>query len=94
MINAEILQKLESISKINLTSEEKEKALEFFNDSIAKFDILANVDTDGIEPLVTSFTVCSLMRDDTAYKMVSSDALFENAPEARDGYFVVPRVLE
>ena len=94
MINSEILQKLESISKINLTDAEKETALEFFKDSVAKFDMLANVDTNDVEPLVTPFSLCSLMRDDAVYKTVSSDALFENAPEARDGYFVVPRVLE
>ena len=88
------LKKLESLAKINLTDDEKNKAIEFFDFMIRKFDTLDNIDTKNIEPLVTVSSLNNIMREDVAYKMVSRETLLENAPEQHDGYFVVPRILE
>ena len=88
------LKTLESLSKINLLDEEKNKAYEFFELWIEKFDMLENVDTENVEPLVTVSSLVNVMREDKAYKMLSREELLENAPEQNDGYFVVPRILE
>jgi len=88
------LKTLESLSKINLLDEEKNKAYEFFEFWIEKFDMLENVDTENVEPLVTVSSLVNVMREDKAYKMLSREELLENAPEQNDGYFVVPRILE
>jgi len=88
------LKKLESLSKINLTDTEKNTALEFFEFYIPKFDMLENINTENIEPLVTVSSLENVMREDISHKMISVDELLENAPEQRDGYFVVPRILE
>ena len=88
------LKILESLSKINLTDDEKNKADDFFKFWIEKFDMLENVDTENIEPLVTVSSLVNVMREDTAYKMLSREELLENAPEQHDGYFIVPRILE
>ena len=88
------LKKLESLSKINLTDEERNAALEFFGFYISKFDMLEDIDTENIEPLVTVSSLENVMREDISHKMISVDELLENAPDQRDGYFVVPRILE
>ena len=88
------LKNLESLSKINLTDEEKNTAAGFFDFWIEKFDALANVDTENIEPLITVSSLENVMREDVSFKMVSVEKLLENAPEQHDGYFVVPRILE
>ncbi|MCL1857988.1 MAG: Asp-tRNA(Asn)/Glu-tRNA(Gln) amidotransferase subunit GatC [Oscillospiraceae bacterium] len=91
MVNLKIL---ESLSKINLTDDEKNKASEFFEFWTEKFDMLENIDTENIEPLVTVSPLVNVMREDISNKMVSREKLLENAPEQNDGYFVVPRILE
>ena len=88
------LKTLESLSKINLTDEEKTAAVEFFGFFVPKFDMLENIDTENTEPLVTVSSLENVMRDDVSHQMVSVDELLENAPEQHNGYFVVPRILE
>ena len=88
------IKTLESLTKLNLTDEEKTAAVEFFDYFIPKFDMLENVDTENIEPLITVSSLVNVMREDASYKMTSVDELLENAPEQYNGYFVVPRILE
>jgi aspartyl-tRNA(Asn)/glutamyl-tRNA(Gln) amidotransferase subunit C len=88
------LKTLESLSKINLTDDEKITALEYFDFWVKKFDMLENIDTENTEPLITVSSLVNVMREDISYKMVSVDRLFENAPEEYNNYFVVPRILE
>ena len=85
---------LESLAKINLTDEEEKTAGEFFEFFIPKFALFENIGTENVEPLVTVSSLENIMREDTAYRMVSREALLENSPENNDGYFVVPRILE
>ena len=88
------LEKLEWLTKIKLTDEEKESALEYFSAAIDKFSALENIDTKNTEPLITVSSLENIMRQDTAFKAFSRETLLENAPDHRDGYFVVPRILE
>ena len=88
------LKTLEFLSKINLTNEEKIAALEFFDFFTNKFDMLENIDTEDIEPLVTVSSLVNVMREDISHKMVSVEKLLENTPEQHNNYFVVPRILE
>ena len=90
----ETLKTLELLSKINLTDAERNTALEFFEFYIPKFDMLENVDTENIEPLITVSSLENVMREDVSKKMVSVEKLLENAPDQYNGYFVVPRILE
>ena len=88
------LEKLESLAKINLTDEEKNKAAEFFDLWIEKFDRLEEIGTENIEPLVAVSSLVNVTREDIAEKMVSVSELLENAPEQYNNYFVVPRIIE
>ena len=88
------IKTLESLTKINLTDDEKTAAVEFFDFFIQKFDMFENIGAENIEPLVTVSSLVNVMRDDMAEKMIGVDELLENAPEQYNGYFVVPRILE
>lgn len=54
--------------------------------------LLAQVDTDGVEPMVTVFEQDLYMREDEieAYSM-DLDIAMSNAPQLKDGMFVVPK---
>ena len=88
------LNTLESLSKIKLTDEEKNKAVEYFDYWLKKFDMLEGIDTENIAPLVSVFSKDNVMREDISRKMVDVDKLLQTAPEQYNGYFVVPRILE
>ena len=88
------LTELESLAKINLNEEEKNRAKEYFESWIKRFETLENVKTDGVEPLVTVSSLENVMREDISHKMTDREKLLENSPDQYDGYFVVPRILD
>ncbi|MCL1794307.1 MAG: Asp-tRNA(Asn)/Glu-tRNA(Gln) amidotransferase subunit GatC [Oscillospiraceae bacterium] len=88
------LETLKSLSKIKLSEKENSAAEEYFKYWIFKFDMLDEVGTNGIEPLVSVLPLENVMREDISRKMATLDELLENSPEQHEGYFVVPRVLD
>jgi len=91
MINFE---KLESLVKIKLTDAERDDAIKYFDGRIRKFDKLADIDTENVEPLISVANLENIMREDVACKIFDRKILLENAHEQHDGYVVVPRILE
>ena len=88
------LDKLESLAMLKLTESERAAACEYFDLYIKKFDGLAQIDTQNIEPLISVSSLENIMRDDISYKIISRDKLLETAPHQQDGYIIVPRILE
>jgi len=94
MVNFE---KLESLVKIKLTEEEKTAAVEFFNlwlENFEKLDKLENADTENTEPLISVSSLENVMREDVPCKLFDRETLLASAPERRDGYIVIPKVIE
>jgi len=55
---------------------------------------LAEVETDGVEPMTRMGDMTLPMRADAVTAGNCADAVLANAPEAEDGYFAVPKVVE
>jgi aspartyl-tRNA(Asn)/glutamyl-tRNA(Gln) amidotransferase subunit C len=88
------IEELARIEKLTLTPEEKE-----FIDVNAKvleesFAALTQINTDGIEPMVSVIDVKNVLRNDVSSKMLSREELLKNAPEQYDGYFQVPKTID
>jgi len=56
-------------------------------------EILNSVDTTGVEPMYSPIEQAAPLRPDEAAASLSREDLFANAPEASDGFFVVPRIV-
>jgi aspartyl-tRNA(Asn)/glutamyl-tRNA(Gln) amidotransferase subunit C len=56
---------------------------------------LNEVNTDGVEPMASGVAGMALRRrEDRVTDGDCRDKVLANAPAARDGYFVVPKVIE
>ena len=55
---------------------------------------LRRVDTTGVEPTAHVLPLVNVMRDDEVRPSYPPDAMLANAPDAQDGQFRVPRILE
>jgi len=89
-----MIDKLAKTKKLKLTYEEKafiENKKKILEES---FTVLAQVNTDGIEPLVSVLESENVLREDISKKMISREELLKNAPEQYDGYFQVPKTVE
>lgn len=55
---------------------------------------LESVDTEGVEPMTTAVAAQTPMRPDTVTDGEQPEAVLANAPEAEEGFFAVPKVVE
>ena len=55
---------------------------------------LAEVNTDGVEPMTTSVAMKLPLRDDVVTEGGDPARVLSNAPKTDKGFFVVPKVVE
>lgn len=57
-------------------------------------DQLAEVDVEGVEPLISPNPMRLRLRPDEVTEGNRRDDVLMNAPNARDGFYTVPKVVE
>jgi aspartyl-tRNA(Asn)/glutamyl-tRNA(Gln) amidotransferase subunit C len=57
-------------------------------------ETLAEVDTQGVEPMTSAAETSLLMRKDEVTEGNLEDKVLLNAPEAAHGFYTVPKVVE
>ncbi|QGG80996.1 Asp-tRNA(Asn)/Glu-tRNA(Gln) amidotransferase subunit GatC [Litorivicinus lipolyticus] len=57
-------------------------------------DEMADVDTQGVEPLTNPLDRTQTLRADAVTETNQRDALMQNAPATQDGLFLVPKVID
>lgn len=92
-ISNDVIEEVEILAKLQLTSEEKVKAGQDMEEMIDYFDKMNELDTDGIEPMTHIFNMGNVMREDEVTNGDGSDSTLKNAPERQDRAFVVPKTV-
>ena len=93
-MDREILRRLESLNQLRLTEDEKVKMLNFFEMQEKETEALYEINTDNVERMVHVMPLENILREDVMIKNFTRDELQEDAPEAYDGYWQVPRLVE
>ena len=88
------LERLQKLNQLNLTEEETAKILSFFETAAEDAEILDTVNTVNVERMVYVMPMTNIIREDIAKKLFTRDQLQEQAPEAMDGYWQVPRLVD
>ena len=88
------LKKLEQQSRLSLTPEEEDHATAQLMELIDFADALHNIDTEGVPPLFTPSESRNIHLTERDAPRLSVDEALQNAPEKRDGFFLVPPVVE
>jgi aspartyl-tRNA(Asn)/glutamyl-tRNA(Gln) amidotransferase subunit C len=75
-----------------------DNAMEMFAEQLGSIleyvEKLGAVDTSGITPTAHAVEMANAFRKDEATHHLQRDAALANAPEAEDGHFIVPKVIE
>lgn len=82
------------LARLSITDGDVGKVTEEFNQTLALFEALTTVSTDGIEPMVNPCTVYQPLRADSVMTLVEREDLMQNAPASEQNYFLVPRVID
>lgn len=82
-----------TLSRLHVSPDEQALFARQFGDILAYMDVLAEVDTTGIEPLYSPVQHEGTLREDEARHLRSREAVLANAPHGDGEYFVVPRIV-
>ena len=88
------LARLEKLNQLKLTETEEVQLMDFFAKAEQDAQLLSTVDTENVERMVYVMPMTNIIREDIVKKVYTRDQLQEQAPEAMDGYWQVPQVME
>lgn len=93
-ITDDTIKYVAALAKLDLSSEEKEKAKKDLGSILAYMEIMNELDTEKIEPMSHVFPITNVFREDVVVNKPNRDILLSNAPAQKDGCFMVPKTVE
>lgn len=93
VIDDETIEYVGILAKLELSDVEKEQAKKDMGRMLDYIDKMAELDTEGVEPMSHVFPVQNVFREDEVTNSDTREQLLSNAPEQKDGMFVVPRTF-
>lgn len=93
IISDETIEYVGILAKLELSDEEKEQAKKDMANMLDYIDTLNELDTSGVEPMSHVFPVNNVFREDVVTNGDDREEILANAPEAKEGAFVVPKTF-
>ncbi len=88
------VRKVARLSRIKITEDRVEPMTQELNGILAWIEQLGEVDVDGVEPMTSVVAADLPMREDEVTDGNRQSDVLANAPNAQDGFYVVPKVVE
>lgn len=89
-----VVEKLLRLSALSLETDERSLLQADLDKIVGLIDAMQSVDTHGVPPLAHPLDGTQPLRADAVTESVDRDRFQRNAPLARDGLYLVPRVVE
>jgi aspartyl-tRNA(Asn)/glutamyl-tRNA(Gln) amidotransferase subunit C len=93
-LTADEVRQIAALARVGMTEDDIQRMGEEMSHILENFDVLAQVDTDGVEPTGHSVELTSVMRDDEATESLPIDDMLANAPAREEDLIRVRAVLE
>lgn len=93
-VDQELILKLENLAKLKLSDDERHLLKGELEKIIDMFSQIAEVNTDGIEPLIHMSEAVNVLRNDEVGSHMTVDQLKEIAPLVIKNMVAVPKVIE
>lgn len=93
-VNNDQVRHIAKLARIAMSNDEIAALVPELNNILGWVEQLAEVDTDGVEPLAAVIPAKLAFRADVVTDGDRRDAVLANAPAAAHGFFAVPRVVE
>lgn len=93
-LSREDVRHVAMLARLGLESGEEEFYAEQLSGILGHIDRLGQLDTEAIPPTAQVVPLENRMRADEPGPCLSQDQATSNAPEARDGFFVVKAIQE
>lgn len=93
-IDANTVRKVANLANIRVPDERLEPMAEELSGILTWIEQLNEVDTSGVEPMTSAVALALPMREDAVTDGGDPTLVLANAPAAKGGFFVVPKVVE
>ena len=93
-VDEKTVRHVAKLARIAMSDGEIAALVPELNQILGWVDQLAEVDTDGVEPLTAVIEQKLRLRDDVVTDGDLRDQVLVNAPDAQHGFFAVPKVIE
>lgn len=93
-LDKQTVLKVANLNRLAINDDTADALVPELNKIMGFIEQLAEVDTDGVEPLANVVDIELRTRKDEVTDGNCRDKVLANAPESMQGYFVVPKVVE
>jgi len=93
-IDVDTARKVAHLARIRVEEQDLPALAGEFNAILGFIEQLQEVDVDGVAPMVSVTPLRLPRREDVVTDGNQQDKVLANAPDAREGFFAVPKVVE
>ena len=94
-IDEQLLSRLEKLSMLKISDDKREEIIKELSEFLNFAENLSELDTSNVDAKFAMDENPTITREDIpACDTSISDAILEHAPEARDHFFIVPKIIE
>ncbi|MEM9425398.1 MAG: Asp-tRNA(Asn)/Glu-tRNA(Gln) amidotransferase subunit GatC [Pseudomonadota bacterium] len=93
-IDKETARKVAHLARIKVEDDALDALAGEFNAILGFVEQLNEVDVEGVEPMTSVTPMRLKRREDVVTDGDQQDQVLSNAPDAREGFFAVPKVVE
>ena len=93
-VSADEVRKVAHLARIAVEDRELPDLARELSDILGWVEQLLEVDVTGVEPMASVTGITLPTREDDSVRPTSRDEVLDNAPDTRDGFYAVPRVVE
>jgi len=93
-LTSEEIRHIALLARVGLTPEELERYRAQLENILENFQVLQDVDTEGVPPTGHSVVLETVLRDDEPEPSFDKEDMLANAPRREEDYFRVRAVLE
>ena len=93
-VTVDDVRRVAGLARLQFSSEEEEKLVVELNRILQYMEKLNELDTDGVEPTSHVVPMVNAFRSDVVEVFPHIAELLEQAPETKEHYYKVPRILD
>lgn len=94
IISDETIEYVGILAKLELSGEEREQAKKDMGRMLDYIDKLNELDTEGVEPMSHIFPINNVFRSDEVTNGDDSENMLLNAPQKKEGTYMVPKTFD
>lgn len=92
-VTREELLHIVQLADLKIKEEETDNYLANLRDILDFADVVCKAPVDNLQETIASNTNCNVFRKDEVIEFEDEEALMQNAPEAENNMFKIPKVL-